>query len=493
MTASSTKEFYTRLKNLHHLEGVKALLDWDQQVYLPPQGAQTRGDQLEYVSVLMHQQLTDPILEKLAQEVLATGASECREEDRINARWLLRSIIREKKLPESFVAERARIASDTFNKWQEAKPKADFGSVKENLKKIVELARRESELVGYQEHPYDALLDQYEPEATVGWVKPLLVSLANDIKALLKGVSPSDKIRKFPLAIDRQKALCEELMVAFGLPKDSSRLDLSSHPFCTTIGAGDVRITTRLKEEDFLYGLGSVLHELGHALYEYNLPNEFRGSACGSVYSLGMHESQSRFIENIIGRSKEFSEYLYSRYSKYAEKSIADSLSAADLYAALNQVCPSLIRVDADEVSYSLHVVIRLLLEIDLIEGSLTVDELPHRWNQLYEEYLGIVPPTDREGVLQDVHWYGGSIGYFSTYVLGNIYDGIILQKLDQALPAWKGDVKAGKFLPITNWLKESIHRHAARLAPRPFMERFGGGEVTAQPFLEYLRGKCVK
>ena len=485
-------EYYALIHECNQLEGIRALLDWDQQTYMPSAGAETKANQLEYVAVLMHQKMTGAAFEKVTRDLLEKSAADTDSADCINARFSLKQIEREKKLSSEFVAEKTRLQSETFQLWQKAKTENNFPLVQPHLARLFEITRKEADLVGYQEHVYDALLDQYEPDGRISWVKPLLVSLAEELKKLLAGRfdAASEKIKKAPAAaampIEMQKKLCEHLMVAFGLPTAASRLDVSSHPFCTTIGHDDMRITSRFREDDFLYGLGSLLHELGHALYEYHLPKPYRGTACGSVYSLGMHESQSRLIENCVGRSKSFAEYL----AKTCKDRCKQDISAEEIYKSQNFISSSLIRVDADEVTYSLHIVIRMLLEIDLLTCVLPVKDLPEAWKELYCTYLDIVPTTDTQGVLQDVHWFSGAIGYFPTYALGNVYDGMLLQTLKGDLPNFDSIIQSGEFAPISTWLKANVHVKATQTSSRSLMKNITGQELSSAPFVQYIAEK---
>ena len=492
--SEAAKEYYQTIHDIHQLDGIRALLDWDQQVYMPEAGALTKANQLEYVAVLMHQKMTDAQFEKNARRLLEESATNTSSPDFINAANSIKQIEREKKLSAEFVAQKTRLHSQTFQLWQKAKSENSFSLVQKNLAQVFDLAKQEAHFVGFSENVYDALLDQYEPDGRVAWVEPLLVSLADELKVFLArrklAADAASKVAAplVAMPIHVQKKLCEHLMVAFGLPASASRLDISSHPFCTTIGHDDVRITSRFRSEDFLYGLGSLLHELGHALYEYHLPQNFRGAACGSVYSLGMHESQSRFIENCIGRSVGFSQYL----SGVCRDQFATEVSAALIYAQQNHVAPSLIRVDADEVTYLLHIVIRMLLEIDLLNGDLPIADLPAAWNDLYQKYLSIAPKTDQEGILQDVHWYSGAIGYFPTYALGNIYDGLLLDAIKIQLPDFDDLVQQGNFQPITNWLRMNVHEHASRQTSRVLMQSITGKDLSSEPFVRYIAGKLT-
>jgi carboxypeptidase Taq len=291
---------------------------------------------------------------------------------------------------------------------------------------------------------------------------------------------------------EAQFKVCKKIIFDFGLLENFSRLDSSSHPFCTTISSDDVRITTRFDEQDLLSAVSSTMHELGHALYERNLPKQWRGTALGEVYSLGLHESQSRIIENCIGRSKHFQEYL----SKILFDFGGVKYSSEYLYNATNWVEKSFIRVDADEVTYSLHVLIRLKLEILLLNNELSVDDLPSVWNQMYSKYLNITPSSNKVGVLQDVHWYSGAFGYFSTYVLGNIYNGAMLYKLNQDIPNYLLDLENGNFSKVTSWLKSNVHDHGSKYSPRELLGRILNVRnpknyiPTGNEFINYLESK---
>jgi carboxypeptidase Taq len=485
----TTQNFYKLLKELHHLDGIRALLDWDQQVMIPPAATDARAAQLEVISVIRHQKLLEPTLYSYAKEIQQNTNQD--SPHFANASWIIKSCDRERKLPQDFVAKRARLQTECFQVWQKAKDTNEFKLVEPVFAQLLEVYKQETELVGYQDHPYDALLDQYEPEGKVSWVLPLLTDLREKLQPIIKkrtdnSNNQSESI-KFELTHQNQHKLGEKIVKLFGLSSDCCRLDSSSHPFCTTIGINDVRITTRYDENNLLSALSSTMHELGHALYEHNQLPEFRGTACGEVYSLGLHESQSRLIENCIGRSKEFCEFL----SKILKDDFNKNYSAQDLYIASNKVKKSLIRVDADEVTYSIHVLIRFELEIELLEGRLSLKDLPSRWNQKYQDYLGITPDSDKTGVLQDVHWYSGAFGYFPTYVLGNIYKGTMLKQMQQQIPNMWTDVKNGNFDQIVLWLKTNVHTKGSRYAPRDLVRQLlDNGQLTSNDFLHYLESK---
>lgn len=477
------EKFYDSLREVSHLDGISALLDWDQQVYMPKGGGDNRSAQLELIALLRHERITDPKLKEASQELLQDSSAT--EDDRVNAKGILRVIDRETKLPASFVAEKSRASSEAFQCWLDAKPKKNFKLVESQLKKIIELSKLEISLVGYEEHPYDALLDQYEWGGRVSWVYPALQHLSNELIPIVQSLSEKTKSWNedgFSMPIGEQHLLNEKIMHAMGMQEASSRLDKSAHPFCTTIGANDYRITTRFDEKNFLAALLSTLHETGHSLYEAGLPLKWRGTPCGAAVSLGVHESQSRFYENMIGRSKEFSRYL--------SNTINNKTDSNTFWQALNKVSPSLIRVEADEVSYSLHVLLRLELEMELISGNLNVSDLPCAWNEKYKRYLGITPSHDGEGVLQDVHWYSGAIGYFSTYVLGNIYSGMFLERILKEMPDMYEQIEEGDFTRISSWLLKHVHSQGQRYEPRELIEKISNNKISAEPFVKYIKSK---
>lgn len=481
---------YHRLDELYRLSCIRGLLDWDQQVCLPRLAASGRADQLELMSTLIHARLTDPNFGNTIDELAAR--SDLHPDDRVNILEARRVIERQRRLPESFVAEQARVTSEAYTEWTEARPANDFARVLPHLTRIVELARREAELVGYSEQPYDALLDAYEPRATLRTVKPLLLALGEELSRLIPAIiaradTPPSTTGVYPEV--PQRALCERVLRDIGYRFDAGRLDKTHHPFQSSLGAHDIRVTTRFDETSYLSALATTLHEAGHALYEDGLPKEQRGRALGSAASLGVHESQSRFWENCIGRSLPFARYLHAILSSFFPEEAA-RCSPETIWRDSNRVARTLIRVEADEVTYSLHVIVRLLLEEALITGELEVVDLPQAWGDLYERYLGIRPPNDTDGVLQDVHWYGGMIGYFPTYVLGNLYAAPMLEAVRRAVPDLDERVGAGDFGPILGWLRTHVHAHGMRYSGPELVERISGSTLSVAPFLAYIRSK---
>jgi carboxypeptidase Taq len=475
---------------MHTLSCIAATLEWDQQVNLPEQGAPERADQIAMMHTLLHAKRTAPEFISLVKELRERG--DLNFEDAINVRETWRITEKELKLPAAFVEESSKLASQCYHEWTIARPANDFARVQPLLKRLFELAQQKADLVGYDENPYDALLDYYEPYGRLRQIKPLLLDLANQLSALLpeilnkqRPVSPLGK----PISIDSQHALCQKLCSAIGYNFESGRLDKAPHPFCTTLGAHDIRITTRYVEDNYLSGMFTALHEAGHALYEDGLLKKWVGTPMGSAVSLGIHESQSRLWENVIGRSRPFAKYLFSLVGELFPE-LRGTTSPEEIWAHTNHIQRSLIRVEADEVTYSLHVVIRMQLEAALLNKELSVQDLPSAWNELYQKFIGITPPSDSDGVLQDVHWYHGLIGYFPTYALGNLYGAMMFDSIRSALPTLDADIERGEFSGLRLWLNQNVHHKGMAYAGPELIQRITGRPLSADSFITYVRQK---
>lgn len=488
---NTRKEFYEKLSEIYRLGCIYALVEWDQQVYMPTQAGEGRASQIEYLSLSIHQKETDPEFARIVDEL-----NEVRDtlsiEDQVNVRETKRTLDIERKLPADYVAEVAQASSMGYNTWVKARPENDFKAVQPYLEKLVELSKRRCDLVGYEEHPYDALLDIYEPGLKLSVVKPLLLGLGEELRQIIPPIS--EKFRDLaPLSghfdKDSQAKLSRKVAEGLGFDFKRGRMDSTAHPFMTTMGPSDFRITTRYDESDLLSSLYSTIHESGHALYELGLQTEWAGTPMGSAVSLGVHESQSRMWENLIGRSMEFCEYLSPMVNEYFPdaKGISDPKS---LWMHINRVKPSLIRTESDEVTYSQHIVIRMLLEEALITGELKVADLPGAWDDLYEKYLGVRSPELKNGVMQDVHWYQGSIGYFPTYALGNVYGAMMIETAKQAIPNLYDQVRRGEFSGLLGWLKENVHKHGMRYRGPELVKHITGEAPVATPFVNYLKSK---
>jgi carboxypeptidase Taq len=384
------------------------------------------------------------------------------------------------------------VNSELYTVWEAAKPKGDFAAVLPLLEKSFELARREAELVGYKDHPYDVLLDKYEPGASIKTLKPTLTALGDRLAVMIPQIIPMfagcpELDGNFPIA--QQAELGKKVVTDLGYDLTRGRIDTTAHPFMTTLGANDYRIATRFNEKTYLSGLSGNIHEAGHALYEQGLKPELAGTGLGKFISLGIHESQSRLYENLIGRSRPFCEYLYRTLAAYFPEEQART-NPETIWKQSNLVKPSLIRIDADEVTYSQHIIIRTLLEEEVISGKLAVKDLPGRWNEMYKQYLGVEPPHAGVGVMQDVHWYCGLVGYFPTYVLGNLYGAAMMEKVRQEMPNLDTDIANGEFKPLLGWLRTNVHQHGRRYSAEELIQRITGAPLSSGPFLRYLEGK---
>jgi carboxypeptidase Taq len=487
-----------RLHEVSHLGGALALLHWDQEVNMPAKGAEARAQAISYLSAIVHNKFVaineDGLLTKL-KRALDNSKIRGKEATIISETW--RSYEREKKLPEVFVKELAETEARSQTVWAEARAKNDFKLWLPWLEKIVKLKRQEAKYVGYQDSPYDALLDTYEPGMTTAQatlilndLKDFLVPFLQKIKSSQTKIDSKRILGKFP--IGQQKTFNELIAQKLGFDLEAGRLDKSVHPFSTNFHPTDVRMTTRYRENDVLYSIGSTIHETGHSLYEQNLPPEHFGTPLAEAVSLGIHESQSRLWENNIGKSLAFWRYLYPKLQKEFPLPFK-KLSLPDFYQIINQVTPSLIRTEADEVTYNLHIILRFEIEREMIEGTLELKDLPQIWQSKMKEYLGIEVPSDKLGVLQDVHWSGGGIGYFPTYSFGNLYAAQFYSQMKEDLPKLDQQIAKGNFKVINNWLKTNIHRHGKTYSALDLIKKVTGEPLTSRHFTDYLQAKYKK
>ncbi len=485
-------ELIRRSKELGVLNSCAAVLGWDQQTYMPAGGAHLRGEQMALLASLSHQKFTDPKI----GELLAGAEAETSLDDgaKANIRELRRSYDRATKLPQRLVEELARVTTQAQQTWQTAKVKNDFSSFRPNLERVVSLKREEAAAVGFKAHPYDALIEEYEPGTTVAELKALFAGLTKELVPLVRSIADSPKKpdpsvlhRDFP--IDRQKVFAEAAAAAYGFDFAAGRLDVTAHPFCSGFGPGDCRITTRYNPRFFNEAFFGVLHETGHALYEQNLPAEHFGTPLGIACSYGIHESQSRLWENQVGRGRPFWEHFFPRL----QQTFPTALSGVSLdawYFAANDVKPSLIRVEADEATYNLHIALRFELELALLTGDLPVKDLPVAWNERIKSFLGLEVSSDSQGCLQDIHWSFGGIGYFPTYTLGNLYAAQFMEAARRDLTGLDDDFRRGEFGRLKGWLAEKVHRHGQNYRANELCNRATGRDLSPQPFLNYLQNK---
>ncbi|MBA4038991.1 MAG: carboxypeptidase M32 [Planctomyces sp.] len=499
------------------LASVAALIGWDQETYMPPAAAAARAAQAEELSRVVHQRRTDPRLGALLRGCQADPAL-ARPADGPTAaslRQALRDYDRLTRLPEALVAELAKAGSLAQEAWKKARAENDFAAFAPHLERMLELTRHKARKLAEPapagtasagtatagpSEPYDALLDEYEPGATAAQLETVFEPLRARLSGLVARVAPRSRASALrPLAaVTRrttqaaQHALGRAVLGAVGFDLDAGRLDVTAHPFCSGIAAGDTRLTTRYTAATFLEPLYATLHEGGHGLYEQGLPKaEHPGTPLSEAVSLGVHESQSRLWENFVGRSRAFWRWALPLAKKTLGAG-ARSLTLDAVYAAANHVRPSLIRVEADEATYNLHVMVRFRLERELIAGDLRVRDLPRAWNTLYRDILGVRVPDDRRGCLQDVHWSFGLIGYFPTYTLGNLYAAQLWEAVRRDVPTLEGDIARGRFGGLLGWLRQRIHRHGRRYTAAELCQRATGAALSPEPLLRHLEGKLL-
>jgi carboxypeptidase Taq len=493
-TKTPYSELMHRAKAVALLQSCSSVLHWDQQTQMPKAGAAHRGEQLALLARLAHKEATDPKI----RELLIAAEAEPTEAESIaaaNLREFRHSFDRALKIPPRLVEELARTAALANEAWADARAKADFTIFRPHLETIVALKREEAASVGWKAHPYDALLDEYEPGATTAELTALFAELSAGLVPLLRAIAdrnrPCDRDvleRDFP--VDRQRLFAESAAAAIGFDFRAGRLDTTTHPFCSGFGPGDCRITTRYNPRAFHEAFFGVLHEAGHGLYEQNLPADRFGEPAAQSCSLGIHESQSRLWENLVGRGRPFWDHFFPRL-RQAFPSLAD-VGPDDFHRAINDVRPSFIRVEADEATYNLHVVLRFEIEQALIAGDLPVGDLPAAWNEKFHQLFNLAVPNDREGCLQDIHWSFGGIGYFPTYALGNLYAAQFLRAARRELPDLDDSFRRGDFRPLRDWLATNIHAQGRRYRAGRLCERATGAPLSVAPFLETLRAKLA-
>ncbi len=491
MAAPTYETFLSRVKELSTSRSIEALLDWDQETYMPPQAADDRANQLAFMAGLSHERLTSDELGRL----LESCAGELRGEEaaETNVREIRRERERAVRLPTALVQEIARVSSLAKNEWAAARKESNFARFAPHLAKLLELKREVADRIGWTSEPYDALMDEYEPGALSADVQAVFDRLKGELVSLVHAITraprqPKTELLARPCAVEAQQRFCRQMAEALCFEFEAGRIDISTHPFCTSMSPRDVRMTTRYDERYMPMSLFGVLHETGHALYEQGLDAHHTGTPRARAISLGIHESQSRLWENMIGRSRPFWSHYFPSLQQ-AFPSLA-GVSLEDWVFAINQVKPSLIRVEADEVTYGLHIMLRFDLERRMIQGKLTVKDVPAAWNDGMKSLLGVTPPNDAEGCLQDIHWSMGAFGYFPTYQLGNLYAAQILERAREEFPQLETQVGRGELRPLREWLRRKIHQHGQRYRAGELMEVVTGRPLTHEPYLRYLNGK---
>jgi carboxypeptidase Taq len=485
----------TRLAEINDLRSAAALLHWDQATYMPPGGAEARGRQMSTLSRLAHEKFTDPVIGELLERLEAAAVNWSPDSDEAAlVRVTRRDYDRATKVPATFVGELSSHQAALYGTWTRARPANDFRAVADGLQRTVDLSRQLANYFPGYVHVADPLIDEADPGMTVATIRPLFAALRENLVPMVKTIASAPKADDtclrgmFPE--DKQRAFGEDVIRGFGYDFERGRQDKTHHPFMTKFSLGDVRITTRFKEDNIGEGLFSTLHEAGHALYEQGIDRRYEATPLGSGTSSGVHESQSRLWENLVGRSRSFWTYWYPRLQEMVPAQLA-GVSVDRFYRAINKVERSLIRTDADEVTYNLHVMIRFELECALLEGSLSVRDLPEAWRERYRADLGVTPADDKDGVLQDVHWYAGIVGgQFQCYTLGNILAAQIFDAATVARPNIVTDIARGTFSSLHGWLRDTMYRHGSKYLPDELVQRVTGQSIGIEPYVAYLRGK---
>ncbi|MGB9675836.1 MAG: carboxypeptidase M32 [Candidatus Bathyarchaeales archaeon] len=498
------KRLMEKVRDLFIFQSAESIIHWDMETMMPPKAIELRSQQLALLSTIEHKMSTDPEIGKLLEEIMRGPHYEILNAVQKRNIYLIKKQYDEQtRLPAELVAAIAKQRAITTDVWKKAKAAKNFGMFRPELEKLLELEKKAAEIlmdVKQTKTPYDALIDIFEPKMTAETITKVfselkygLVSILNRCQTSPKKPDTSILQRKIP--IDVQRKIARELAKAVEYDVESNaaggRIDETEHPF-TTGYYDDVRITTHYYEDNFASSIFSVLHEAGHALYEQNLNREWIYQPVGTACSSGFHESQSRFVENIVGRSREFWVYFFPKLKELTGAAFSD-VDLDSFVHAVNEVKPSKIRVEADEVTYCLHIIIRFNIERDLFAEKLAVKELPDVWNQSYREYLGLIIENDSEGVMQDTHWASGLFGYFPSYALGNIYSGQILAQMERDLPDWKEKVSKGDFHSIKSWLINNVHRYGNLYDPADLIKKITGTELNVKPYLQYLEGKYSK
>jgi len=481
-----------QLRDIGKLNALDALLEWDQDTQMPPKGVGTRAETVAFVAAQRHQRRTSREMRELLSQCAEHDADPVRA---TNVREARRTHQRAANIPAELVEELARTASHARTIWAEARRKNAFAAFAPMLAKLIELKRRQADAIGYADHPYDALMDEYEPGASTAEISRTFDQLRARLVPLVRALDgarrqPDASLLKRHCPRSAQERLCRRMAEVLGFDFEAGRLDVSVHPFCMSVGSGqDVRITTRYDEHYFPAALFGVMHEVGHALYEQGLDPAHMFTPMGSYCSLGIHESQSRLWENLVGRSRAF----WATQFPVAQELLGDSLSGVSLdafYSAINVVRPSLIRVEADEVTYNLHIIVRFELERDIISGGLKVDDIPDAWNAKMTELVGITPANDAEGCLQDIHWSMGAFGYFPTYALGNLYAAQFHAAATRDHGKSRHSLTESDLRSLLTWMREKIHRHGMRYLADELCEAATGARLSVDAFMEYVNTK---
>jgi carboxypeptidase Taq len=496
-------ELLARCKDVYVLQSAMGVVYWDMQTKMPPAGVALRGQQTSLLQVMQYKMVTDPAYGKLIDSIMADpGYVKMSVPEKRNIKLAKKVYDENAKMPESLIAELAKQRTTAISVWKKAKAAKDYSIFKPELEKSIELRMKFADVlmkVKGTKTPYDSLLDSYEPgmytkETTALFddLKAGLVTLLGKVKK--SGFTPDSSILTASVPVEAQWKIAEMALDFIGVdtksPNAWARLDTTEHPF-TSGFYDDVRVTTRFTENWWPRSLFTVLHEGGHAVYDNHYPREYMFQPISERCSHGIHESQSKFLENMVGRSPEFLAYVLPHLKKMAKP--FRGMKTRDFVAAVNRVQPTTLRGQADEITYSLHIIIRFEMERDIFAGKITVDDLPAVWNRKYKEYLGVEIENDSEGVLQDTHWAGNSFGYFPSYAIGNVYDGMFLKKMSRDVPEYRKTLRQGDCKPVIAWLSKNVQSKGNLLDPPDLIKEVCGTKMTVKPFLSYLEKKFGK
>jgi carboxypeptidase Taq len=494
-TEASLDELKLRLTEINDLKAACSVLDWDHATYMPSGGAPARGRQIATLSRLAHERSVDPALGRLIDGLMPYAESLPDDADAARLlRVARRNFDKAIRVPAEYVARASAAGSASYDAWTRARPANDFAAMRPLLEQTLALSREYAGFFAPHGHIADPLIDDNDEGMTTAAVRALFTELRRELVPLVRAIAEQapadDRCLRGTFAEGAQLEFGVSVIREIGYDLARGRLDKTHHPFCTTFSTGDVRITTRVRENDIGDCLFTMLHEAGHALYEQGVSPAFEGTPLAAGTSMGVHESQSRLWENLVGRGRLFWQHWFPRLQRAFPHELGD-VTAEAFYRAINKVERSLIRTEADEVTYNLHVMLRFDLELDMLEGRLAVKDLPEAWRARIQADLGLVPPDDRDGCLQDVHWYSGRIGGgFQSYTIGNVLSAQFYAAALRAHPEIPQEIAAGEFATLHGWLRENLYRHGRKLKPDELTVRATGAPMSLGPYLAYLRGK---
>ena len=488
------KKLKSIIYEINDIGHASAVLGWDQETYMPKGGINDRANQLSTLSKIAHEKFTakevGELIKSCKDELIDKNAD---SNDSRLIKVLDRDYRKSVKVPSELVTEMSKAASLGQQNWAHAKQESNFSIFEPHLKKLVDLRIQYAKIFTPYDHIYDSLLDDFEPGLKTADVKDIFNKLRPQQVKLIRKISEKTKIDNtfITKAFDTQKQwnFGVDVITKFGYDWSRGRQDKAEHPFTTNFGIDDVRITTRLDKYYLPMGMFGTMHEAGHAMYEQGISKELARTPLAGGASLAVHESQSRMWENLVGRSMPFWKHFYPKLQKTFPSQL-HNVSLDDFYRGINKVSPSMVRVEADEATYNMHIMLRLELEIGLIEGNIDVKDLPEVWNSKMNEYLGITPKNNAEGVLQDIHWSMGAIGYFSTYALGNLISVQLWEHINKDIPCLNEQIENGKFEELLDWLRKNIHQHGAKYEPQELVQKITGSKITPEPYMKYLNKK---